>query len=57
MMLLWAFAGVSLGAYNIAQDLGVALQVQAQILTTLSLTTCGQCLYYKEVSDVLDELY
>jgi hypothetical protein len=57
MMLLWAFAGVPLGAYNIAQDLGVALQVQAQILTALSLTTCGQCLYYKEVSDVLDELY
>lgn len=40
--------GVPLGIYTIAQDLNVALQVQAQILTTLSLVTYAQCKYYQE---------
>ena len=46
MMLLWAFAGIPLGAYNIIEDFNIALRVQAQILTVLSLITWSQCYYY-----------
>lgn len=49
MMLLWACAGVPLGVYNISRNLPVALQVQAQILTLLSLVTYAQCLWYNAV--------
>lgn len=52
MMLLWAFAGIPLGVYTIAQNLNVALQVQPQLLTFLSLITWGQCLYYKKVIQI-----
>lgn len=47
MMMLWAWAGVPLGIYNIVRDLNVALQVQPQILTVLSLVTWIQCYYYE----------
>jgi uncharacterized protein with PQ loop repeat len=50
MMLLWAVAGVPLGVYNIVEEFNVALRVQPQILTTLSLLTWAQCLYYGKVS-------
>jgi hypothetical protein len=50
MMLLWACAGVPLGAYNIAGDFNIALQIQPQILTVLSLITWIQCYYYDDVS-------
>ena len=46
MMLLWASAGVPLGVYNIIKEFNVALRVQAQILTLLSLITWAQCCYY-----------
>jgi hypothetical protein len=46
MMLLWALAGVPLGVYNIAGKFNVALQIQPQILTVLSLITWVQCGYY-----------
>ncbi|KAJ5301510.1 hypothetical protein N7508_006373 [Penicillium antarcticum] len=46
MMLLWASAGVPLGVYNIVEEFNIALRVQPQILTTLSLITWAQCLYY-----------
>lgn len=46
-MLLWACAGVPLGVYNIVADFNVALQVQPQILTALSLVTWAQCYYYE----------
>jgi len=49
MMLLWACAGVPLGAYNILSDFNIALIVQPQILTVLSLITWGQCFYYDDV--------
>lgn len=49
MMLLWACAGVPLGAYNIASNFNVALLIQPQILTVLSLITWAQCYYYGEV--------
>lgn len=49
-MLLWAAAGVPLGVYNIVEDFNVALRIQPQILTTLSLITWAQCLYYRKVS-------
>lgn len=49
MMLLWAIAGVPLGAYNISEDFNIALRIQPQILTTLSLITWGQCFYYDDV--------
>ena len=46
MMLLWASAGVPLGVYNIVERFNIALRIQAQILTLLSLITCVQCYYY-----------
>ena len=49
MMLLWACAGVPLGIYNILK-FNLALQIQPQILTTLSLVTFAQCIYYERVS-------
>lgn len=53
MMLLWACAGVPLGAYNIAGDFNVALQLQPQILSVLSLITWIQCYYYNEEWSVM----
>ncbi|KIW68421.1 hypothetical protein PV04_04369 [Phialophora macrospora] len=46
MMLLWACAGVPLGVYNIVENFNIALRVQPQILTFLSLLTWMQCKYY-----------
>lgn len=46
-MLFWAWAGIPLGVYNIVSGLSVALQVQPQILTALSLVTWAQCYYYE----------
>jgi PQ loop repeat len=46
MMLLWALAGVPLGVYNIVEAFNIALRIQPQILTFLSLVTWGQCMYY-----------
>jgi hypothetical protein len=46
MMLLWACAGVPLGVYNIVENFNVALRIQPQILTLLSLLTWMQCKYY-----------
>jgi len=45
-MLFWACAGIPLGVYNIVQNFNLALQIQPQILTFLSLVTWGQCRYY-----------
>lgn len=49
MMMLWAWAGVPLGVYNIVEDFNIALQIQPQLLTFLSLLTWIQCYYYNEV--------
>ena len=46
MMLLWASAGVPLGVYNIVEEFNIALRIQAQILTFLSLLTWSQCYHY-----------
>lgn len=46
MMLLWALAGVPLGVYNIVENFNIALRIQPQILTFLSLVTWAQCKYY-----------
>ena len=46
MMLLWASAGVPLGVYNIVEKFNIALRIQAQILTFLSLLTWSQCYHY-----------
>ena len=46
MMLLWAFAGIPLGVYNVVESFNVALQIQPQILALLSLITWAQCKYY-----------
>ena len=51
-MFLWACAGVPLGIYNIVKDFNIALRIQPQILTFLSLITLGQCLYYEQVTTV-----
>ncbi|KAF2739487.1 PQ loop repeat protein [Polyplosphaeria fusca] len=47
MMMLWAWAGVPLGVYNIVEDFNIALRIQPQILTFLSLVTWIQCFYYE----------
>lgn len=49
MMMLWAWAGVPLGVYNITKNFNVALRIQPQILTLLSLITWTQCRYYDKV--------
>jgi hypothetical protein len=49
MMMLWAWAGVPLGVYNIAEGFNIALRIQPQILTLLSLVTWIQCFYYERV--------
>jgi hypothetical protein len=49
MMLLWAAAGIPLGTYNILSHKSIALQVQAQILTALSLITWSQTMFYGHV--------
>ena len=49
MMMLWAWAGVPLGVYNIVNEFNIALRVQPQILSILSLATWVQCLYYEQV--------
>ncbi|KAF2631816.1 hypothetical protein BU25DRAFT_385475 [Macroventuria anomochaeta] len=48
MMMLWAWAGVPLGVYNIVEDFNIALRIQPQILTVLSLVTWIQCYYYEK---------
>jgi hypothetical protein len=50
MMMLWAWAGVPLGVYNIAEDFNIALRIQPQILTVLSLVTWIQCYHYEKVN-------
>lgn len=56
MMMLWAWAGVPLGVYNITKKFNVALRIQPQILTLLSLVTWTQCRYYDKVSIVFISL-
>ncbi|KXH55739.1 hypothetical protein CSAL01_11574 [Colletotrichum salicis] len=56
MMMLWAWAGVPLGVYNIVEDFNTALQIQPQILTFLSLATWIQCFYYQRNWSVLRSL-
>ena len=46
-MLCWACAGIPLGVYNIVSNFNIALRIQPQILTSLSLITYGQCYYYE----------
>ena len=52
MMMLWAWAGVPLGVYNIVEEFNIALRIQPQILTVLSLVTWIQCYYYEKVNNV-----
>ncbi|KAF2027234.1 hypothetical protein EK21DRAFT_72400 [Setomelanomma holmii] len=56
MMMLWAWAGVPLGVYNIAEDFNIALRIQPQILTCLSLVTWIQCYYYEQKWSVVRSL-
>ena len=56
MMLLWASAGVPLGIYNILSNKSIALQIQPQILTSLSIITWSQCMIYGHVGSVFDWL-
>ncbi|KAF2012342.1 PQ loop repeat protein [Aaosphaeria arxii CBS 175.79] len=48
MMMLWAWAGVPLGVYNIVEEYNIALRIQPQLLTFLSLVTWIQCYYYEK---------
>ncbi|KAK2737770.1 hypothetical protein FQN57_007418 [Myotisia sp. PD_48] len=48
MMMLWAWAGVPLGVYNIVEEFNIALRIQPQILSVLSLMTWIQCYYYQK---------
>jgi hypothetical protein len=45
-----------LGVYNIVMNFNIALQIQPQILTFLSLTTWIQCYYYERKWSVLKAL-
>ncbi|CAM1509025.1 Fc.00g027640.m01.CDS01 [Cosmosporella sp. VM-42] len=56
MMMLWAWAGVPLGVYNIVKNFNVALRIQPQILTLLSLITWVQCYYYENKWTVMRSL-
>ncbi|OAL52120.1 PQ loop repeat protein [Pyrenochaeta sp. DS3sAY3a] len=56
MMMLWAWAGVPLGVYNIVEEFNIALRIQPQILTFLSLATWIQCYYYEKNWSVLRSL-
>ncbi|UPX09760.1 uncharacterized protein EKO05_0000443 [Ascochyta rabiei] len=56
MMMLWAWAGVPLGVYNIVEEFNIALRIQPQILTLLSLLTWIQCYYYEKSWSVLRSL-
>jgi hypothetical protein len=49
MMMLWAMAGAPLAVFNVIQQFSIALQIQPQILTFLSLVTWAQCSYYGKV--------
>lgn len=53
MMMLWAWAGVPLGVYNIVEEFNIALRIQPQILIVLSLVTWIQCYYYEKASILL----
>ncbi|KAF2202207.1 PQ loop repeat protein, partial [Delitschia confertaspora ATCC 74209] len=53
MMMLWAWAGVPLGVYNIVENFNIALRIQPQILTFLSLLTWIQCYYYERSWSIL----
>ncbi|KAK0622827.1 PQ loop repeat-domain-containing protein [Immersiella caudata] len=48
MMMLWAWAGVPLGVFNIVSEFNIALRIQPQLLTFLSLITWIQCYYYQK---------
>ncbi|TIA36131.1 PQ loop repeat protein [Aureobasidium pullulans] len=48
MMMFWAWAGVPLGVYNITSSFNIALQIQPQILSFLSLATWIQVYYYEK---------
>ncbi|KAL1649191.1 hypothetical protein SLS58_001765 [Diplodia intermedia] len=48
MMMWWACAGVPLGVYNIVSNFNIALQIQPQLLTLLSLATWIQCHHYQK---------
>lgn len=56
MMMLWSWAGVPLGVYNIVSNFNLALQIQPQILTFLSLITWMQCYYYKHAWSMVHAL-
>jgi len=51
-MLLWASAGCPLAVYNTVNGFNVALVVQPQLLTVLSLITWCQCQIYGNGGDV-----
>ncbi|KAG9687125.1 PQ loop repeat protein, partial [Aureobasidium melanogenum] len=48
MMMFWAWAGVPLGVYNITSAFNIALRIQPQILSFLSLLTWIQVYYYEK---------
>ncbi|KAK6000590.1 hypothetical protein QM012_003315 [Aureobasidium pullulans] len=56
MMMFWAWAGVPLGVYNITSSFNIALRIQPQILSFLSLLTWIQVYYYEKKWSVLRSL-
>jgi hypothetical protein len=53
MMMLWAWAGIPLGGYNVVEEFNIALRIQPQILSLLSLITWMQCYHYQKVGLLL----
>ncbi|TFK74939.1 hypothetical protein BDN72DRAFT_600522 [Pluteus cervinus] len=43
---MWGMAGVTLGVYNITQDLNIPLIAQPELFSFLALVSWGQCQYY-----------
>lgn len=56
MMMFWAWAGVPLGVYNITSSFNIALRIQPQILSFLSLLTWIQVYYYEKKWSVFRSL-
>lgn len=56
MMMFWAWAGVPLGVYNITSSFNIALRIQPQILSFLSLLTWIQVYYYEKKWSIFHSL-
>lgn len=57
MMILWSIAGLPLAIHNILSGQHIALQIQAEVLTGLSLVTWAQTMYYGKKWSIKKSIY